>query len=420
MEDGQKLNIKGKLKQNLGLINLFGKSSGRLMYLIVLVYFNKELPVNVFADFAIFWTGLRLFTFYAANNIYIISFNSVRTSLLEQQMFPRHIMYNSLYTLLLFLVPISIISYFIFDSWLIAGCMALCVICNVFIRNLVEYAKADNNLYLSIFVDDFLFYFLFLFFGFGTLYLGDSLELVIYSMVLASVLAALAGVVLFAAKFRLKIKTIQPQLPGFDRNTFFLGLNYTFLRGNEVLSNFGVRYFGQIYFGDVFVSYVHIMYQFYNIIALLTIAVISGFQSKIVVSDLRHFTTKFISRTYSRLIKTILPFTVGVVVLIGVFRDLILTVFFPRYSDYADLLLLVCAAALTLSIIQPLVFIFIYNNKFSNLKTLNVFQYVMLLLLIALPWLYSGTAQNVWLILMMISLTLVQGLFALFNFRKHI
>ncbi|MBT8376666.1 MAG: hypothetical protein KJO22_07345, partial [Bacteroidia bacterium] len=102
--------------QNLGLINLFGKSFGRILYLILTAYLSFKLSVEDFAKFAIFWTSLRMFTFYGSNNLYIIYFNKVRTYLLDRKEWPRHVSSNILINSLFFIFIIAAASFLLFDD----------------------------------------------------------------------------------------------------------------------------------------------------------------------------------------------------------------------------------------------------------------------------------------------------------------
>ena len=91
------------IKNNLGLINLFGKVSGRVLFLLLTSFFAYKLSFKTFAAFAIFWTALRMLTFFSANNLYIICFNEVRESLLNKKEWPVIVSAN-IVVLLLYLV----------------------------------------------------------------------------------------------------------------------------------------------------------------------------------------------------------------------------------------------------------------------------------------------------------------------------
>ena len=104
------------LKDNLGLINLFGKAFGRGMFLLLTSFFAYKLSVEDFAAFAIFWTTLRMFTFYSANNLYIIYFNEVREHLIEKQKWPIAISSNIFLTAFFFGGLSFVLSTYIFDD----------------------------------------------------------------------------------------------------------------------------------------------------------------------------------------------------------------------------------------------------------------------------------------------------------------
>lgn len=406
------------IKNNLGLINLFGKTSGRLLFLLLTSFFAYKLSVKDFADFAIFWSTLRLLTFFSSNNLYIIYFNKVRQSLLESKKWPINVSANILLTSLLFSFLSTILSFFIFESLFIILLIFPSLLLFILIRNLSEFSKADNSLALSIFIEDFLFYILFFAFGLIAVSINNSLEMIVLSLFLAILITAIFCVILFKVKFKLKIKSYKISISDFSLKHFKLGINYTFLRGNDFFSNFGVRYFGQIYFGDLFVSYAHIMYQFYNIFALITMSVISGLQSKITVSRTQKFNKVFVKKMYLKSLKTIIPFVlIGLIVILS-FNAEILKLIFPKYTAYNQLLIKVAFTSLIFMLIQPIIFILIYNNKILNIKILNFSQYLVMALLYILPIFFSNLNEENWLVMCMISLIIVQGFFAVFNYKK--
>jgi len=410
--------FKKNISKNLGLINLFGKSFGRVLYLILIAYFLKKLSIKDFAEFAIIWSSLRMFTFYTTNNLYIIYFNKVRDFITLKQQWPTVVSSNIIITAVFFCFIISIVSFFIFDDIFISISLIACLICFIIIRNICEFSKADHNLFLSIFVDDFLFYVLFFLFSILSLEISNSILSVMNALFFSSFLTALTAIILFKRKFNLKISSYKIYIKDFSFVDFKVGINYTFLRGNEVLSNFAVRYLGQIYFGDIFVAYAHIMYQFYNIYSLLTMSVISGFQSKITIRDNTKFDKQFFNSSYKKIIKTLLPFVAVLLIVIVLFNKEILFLLFPKFVNYTNLLLKVQLAGLIFVIIQPIVFILIYNNKFINILRLNYIQYFAMFLLFVMPGLIPKFGEEYWLLSVMTGLVLIQGFFAGVNYNK--
>jgi hypothetical protein len=199
---------------------------------------------------------------------------------------------------------------------------------------------------------------------------------------------------------------------------FKLGLNYTILRGNEVLSNFAVRYLGQIYYGDLFVGYAHIMYQFYNLFCLLSVAVVSGFQSKITIKSHEVLTREFFNKMYRKVLKTLLPFVVGLLIVVALLNNQILEWFFPKYASFGGLLIKVSLAGVFFAIVQPFIFIFIYNRLFHNIIRLNVIQYAIMLIMFSLPYFYPNFDEQYWLLLMMTLFVMIQGFFAVLNYNR--
>jgi hypothetical protein len=406
------------ISENLGLINLFGKSFGRVLYLILISYLSYKLSVEDFAKFAIFWSSLRMFTFYGTNNLNIIYFNEVRRHLMEEKVWSAKISANIVFNSVFFCLITFVLSFLIFDGLGTTLILVVCLLCSIIIRNISEFAKADNNLFLSIVIDDILFYVLFFVFTVVGLMFTIDLDMVLYGLLLASFITAISALVLFGRKFQIEISSYRIYLHHFSFTDFKLGLNYTFLRGNEVLSNFAVRYLGQIYFGDLFVAYAHIMYQFYNIFALLTVSVVSGFQSKVTVKTDNQFNKAFFNLSYKKIQKTVLPF-VSLLLLGLIFTsDTILLFLFPKYISFSTLLIKVGFAGMVFAIIQPFVFILVYNNRFTNIVKLNITQYLVMILLFTLPLLLPDFNQQVWFLLVMASLLLVQGVFAWLNYKR--
>lgn len=406
------------IRNNLGLINLFGKTSGRFLFLLLTSFFAYKLSIKTFASFAIFWTAIRLFTFFSANNLYIIYFNQVRLSLLEKKKWPVEVSANIIITFIIFGTISTITSYFLFENIIVT--LMVCPILFLFliIRNISEFSKSDNSVYLSIFIEDFLFYLLFFISGVVSIYILNSLIGIVIALLFSTFLTAIISIILFKIKFNISLKSSKFKFKYFSKKTFRLGINYTFLRGNEFLSSFGVRYLGQVYFGDLFVSYAHIMYQFYNIFALITMSVISGLQSKITVSSSYKFNKIFIEATYRKILKTIFPF-ISVAILIVIFFNVqILNLFFPKYVQFSLLLVKVSIVSLLLVIIQPLVFILIYNNKMSNLKMLNSIQYLTISLVYLYPLYFPKVNEEYWLLLVMTISIVIQGLFSFKNYRE--
>lgn len=407
------------LKKNLGLINLFGKSFGRFLFLLLNAFLAFKFSVVDFASFAIFWSSLRLFVFYSGNNLYIIYFNRVRKALIENNSWPSEVSTNVILTSLFFSVIFFSVSCLIFQSLLVAAILILTLNLTVITRCLAEFAKADNNLLLSIFIEDVLYYFLFFIFSIvGILFYNSFLSLIL-ALFGATIVSLIVCIILFKRKFDLDIKSNKILLKDFSFSDFRRGINYSFLRGNEVLPNFAVRYIGLIYFGELFVAYAHIMYQFYNVFVLLTMAVISGLQSKITVTNIKTFNKSFIKLMYKKILTTISPFVLGAIITIIIFNKDILQLLFPKYIVYNKLLVLVSLIGLIFMIIQPIVFIFIYNNQLKYIRSLNINQYFVMFVVYLLPLFIPNFNEQLWLILAMTTFILVQGAYAVLNYTKY-
>lgn len=405
--------IKKYFKDNIGLVNLIGKSFGRLLFLILISFFAYKLSTKDFADFAIFWSTLRLFTFYSSNNLYIIYFEKVRDALIDRQSWLHSVSSNIVITTIVFGLISSVLGFFIFDRIVFSITIIPCLVMSLIIRYLSEFAKSDNNLSVSIFIEDFLYYILFFIFSIiGINFIDNSAELIAFSLTASLLITAIVCLYLFKNKFHLKIHSYKINLKDFSFEDFKLGLNYTFLRGNEALSNFAVRYLGQIYFGDVFVAYIHIMYQFYNIFNLLTVSVISGFQSKITIRSYEKFSKTFLNKMYIKVVKTILPFSLILFVILVVFGKQILELIFPKQVEYNVLLIKVSLVGLLTTLVQPLVFILIYNNKMSKVLKLNYFQYALMLTLFSMPYFTSFAGEQYWFLMIISSFLIVQGIYS--------
>lgn len=404
------------IKHNLGLINLIGKTSGKVLFLVLTSLFAYKLSVEDFASFAIFWTTVRMFTFITTNNLNIIYFGKVRDHLLNHQWLTKFSS-NLVFTMLFFGLISSILSYFIFKSIFAMVIIFPTLLLFVAIRYMAEFSKADNSLFLAIFVEDFLFYLLFFIFGLTAIYTSNDFDAIILSLFATVLITAIICVILFKRKFKLKIDSYKIRLSDFSYKDFKLGMHYTIMRGTEFFSNFAVRYLGQIYFGDIFVSYAHIMYQFYNVFVLISMSVISGMQSKITVSNALDFNKAFVKNMYVKVQKTVAPFIVLVVAVIIAFNSQILDTFFPKYAEYNELLVKVSFTGFVFMFVQPFVFILIYNNKVTNIKRINLTQYLVMFVLCLLPWVYADLNEQYWLLLIMTSFILIQGAYSIQNYK---
>ncbi|MDC0331907.1 hypothetical protein OAN30_05795, partial [Flavobacteriaceae bacterium] len=194
------------IKNNLGLINLFGKVSGRVLFLLLTSFFAYKLSFKTFAAFAIFWTALRMLTFFSANNLYIICFNEVRESLLNKKKWPVIVSANIVVTFIIFGLISTLISFLIFKNLTITFLVLPTLFFFVIIRDISEFSKSDNSVYLSIFIEDFLFYVLFFITGIISIYLFDSLEGIVLALFLSTLITAIIALILFKRKFKLSIK----------------------------------------------------------------------------------------------------------------------------------------------------------------------------------------------------------------------
>lgn len=404
--------LKQKISENIGLINLIGKVSGKAIFMGILAFLAYRLPIEEFANFAIFWSTLRMFAFYGGNNLYIIYFDRIRTSILKYHRWPIEISSNLTFTYLLFLVPFILISILIFQDSTIISLLILSSVLLLAIRVIAEFSKIDNNVFLSVLLEDILFNsFLLVTCLIATSYSTDLIDIII-AVNIALLVSVVIGIWLFVKKFNLKISIRRFRISDFSFSDFKSGLNYSLLRGNEVISNFAVRYLGLIFYGNVFVAYSHVLYQFYNIFALISISVIAGFQSKITLTPAEPFTLKFIKKSYRMITKSLLPFTAFLLVIIIFFGKPILDALFPKFIAYHYMLIWVSMAGLIYSIIQPFVFILIYNTKFTNIRITNRIQYVILSILLLLP--LAGINQDIWLFALISLFALIQGILGLF------
>jgi hypothetical protein len=147
-------------------------------------------------------------------------------------------------------------------------------------------------------------------------------------------------------------------------------------------------------------------------------AVVSGLQSKITVKNINEFSKNFIRKTYVSILKTILPFVVGVIGVILIFNTQILRLFFPKYVAYDSLLVKVSFVGLVFMLIQPLVFILIYNNKITKIKTLNFVQYLVVFAVYLLPLFFVNINEQYWLLIIMLNFILVQGAYAVIKYNR--
>jgi hypothetical protein len=155
------------------------------------------------------------------------------------------------------------------------------------------------------------------------------------------------------------------------------------------------------------------MYQFYNVFLLIIISVISGLQSQITIQSNVSFDFQYVVNRYKNILKIVSPFTLCVIVIIYLFKEDILGIFFPKYLAYQELLLKVSLIGVLLMVVLPLVYIFIYNKKMKKLKTINVWQYFVMIIVFSIPLFIKNVDQQIWLLLSMSFFIFVQGIFSI-------
>ncbi|MEL6919164.1 MAG: hypothetical protein AAFO99_15720, partial [Bacteroidota bacterium] len=117
-----------------------------------------------------------------------------------------------------------------------------------------------------------------------------------------------------------------------------------------------------------------------------------------------------------KMIKPLFTFILLLTLVLTVFGRQVLAVLFPKFVAYDYMLYWICIAGLIFALIQPFVFILIYNNKFKGIKRTNTAQYITLGIVLIAP--IFGIHQDVWLIALMSTFILLQGMLA-FIFRKN-
>ena len=275
----------------------------------------------------------------------------------------------------------------------------------------------DNSVRLSIFLEDFILNLIIILFLFIAMTLhSSSFDSVVLAITSSLVIASLISLLAFKKKFNVSFSQIRILRSHLSYDDFKMGFRYTLLRSGEVIYNFAVRYLGKIFFGVLFVSYAHVMIQFFNIFSILTLAVISGLQSKIVLHRATHFTKKVVKKIYLSIIYILSPVIIVAALIFGVLNEDLIRWTFPKFEEFSHLLWWVAITGFIFSIFQPLIYIFIYNNKFPRINRFLIIQYLSLLILIVLP--IFKLNQNIWLFGIMIIFPLCQGIACLAWLKK--
>jgi hypothetical protein len=121
---------------------------------------------------------------------------------------------------------------------------------------------------------------------------------------------------------------------------------------------------------------------------------------------------------YKKVLITLLPFVVGLLIVVVLLNAQILEWFFPKYIIFGQLLIKVSLAGVFFAVVQPFVFIFIYNKLFHNIMRLNAIQYAIMTFMFSLPYFYSNFDEQYWLLLMMTLFVIIQGFFAVLNYNR--
>jgi O-antigen/teichoic acid export membrane protein len=394
------------LANTVGLQNSLGKISGKAIHLIYTSLVSIALTISEFALFAIFWTTLRFFIYLGSNNYYISFFSEVRKKLTEKKW------HNAVFTTILITGAVfSVISFVFFfgffKSFHVSLVGALAVFNGVILKCLAEFSKANHSVFIAVISEDLTLNSVLLF---SFIFLPENPTILFISqwVLIAYALAMIFSYVGIVTKFGLK------WFPKIDfksdfSSLFKTGFGLTIYRGHEMTAFFLIRTLGKYFYGEYFVASTHILLQFYNIVKMYVMAMISGYQSKITLESVTVWTISTIQELYFFVLKKAsLLFAVAIIIGFAVKTQLV-TLFFPNYLEIVSKVDVMLIIGIITFVFEPLHYVIIYNNLIQNKKKVNTLLIVALLTISSLS--VFGIDSFLWFCLMITYPLIVQFLF---------
>lgn len=375
-----------KLMNNLfnpGTINLGSKLGAKGAFFIFSFYLINVLSVEDLARYALFYATLRILTFFGVNSTNITRFDELRaqftgeqtqTGLVGELLMSVVINHVALYLITLPFFP---------DVTLITLANIAALVFSV-IRLLADFSRFDGKVSGSIWIEDVCFTLVFILLSVFLLTRIEALQAVTAAIVIAGFCGTLCGILVFRKKMQAYGVRLKREKPRLNFRDFLLNTEFSILKGLTVFTMYAFRFFGMRFYGDQMVAETHVLLQQFNMFSLVSISIISGFQSKIVRKAEEIIDRPWLKSTYKTVQFPTLCLSLAGLFVFFIFAENVLKLIAPEFAYLVPELRITIGVIALFLIFNPLFYLFFMNKKVAYRRRVTVVLYAMLGLMISL------------------------------------
>ena len=380
-----------KLYKNKGIQNLSMKSLVKGSFFLFNLYIINSLSISEVANFALFYTTARFFSFFGTDSMHITYFAEIREMHLgikeNKDILDRIKTHLLVSHLLLFGLSIFIFSDF---KWIISvNIVALALSA---IRLLSDFSRVNNKIWMSIIIEDVLFTLGFIFFSVIFIRFFDS---IVFSVTLAISICGLLTILYALSYFKkhLGINFLTLGKFDFDISRFWFLNRYTIIKGITVFVLYLSRQFGNHFYGEKMVAETQLLIIFINIFTLISTSIVAAFQNEIVLHGNEVLDKKKFLSTYKKLTIPILYFVFVICGLLMVFPREFLLMVAPRFAYLEIQFTFAILLVLLYFLVNPIFYFFYMNKRVSNFNSIIIIDYILLIIIVI-----SGSIiENYWI-----------------------
>ena len=397
---------------NPGTINLASKLGSKGAFLVFNFYLINVLSVEDLAKFALFWATLRILTFFGVNSMNITRFNEVREQLLGNQ--PQNGLFvEILFSVLINHVVLYLITLLLFQDFALISMANIAALAFSLIRLLADYSRFDGKVSGSIWIEDVFFTINFIALSLVFMVLMEPKAAVTLAIVISGVCGILCSFVVFRKKLAASGTRFQLMYALPKARDILFNTEFTILKGFTDFTMYAFRYFGMLFYGSQMVAETHILIQQYNIFSLVSISIISGFQSKIVLTEDQKITKNWLISTYKTIQNPTLFVAALVLLLIFVFAKEVLMLIAPEFSYLVFELRMTLFLITLFFLFNPLFYLFFMNKRVVYRRRITLALYVVLAVMVSLGELIEN--WRIWFFSLLGLLVMFPFIFSVFN-----
>ena len=141
---------------------------------------------------------------------------------------------------------------------------------------------------------------------------------------------------------------------------------------------YAFRFFGLKFYGEQMVAETHILLQQFNMFSLVSISIVSGFQSRIVLAAKQELNKKWIWSTYRKIQTPTIYLAFLVLASILLFTKDLLGLIAPQYDYLVLELRITCVFIAFFLLFNPLFYLFFMNKRVAYRRRVTLALYIVL------------------------------------------